>query len=128
MRALLVAALLAALLLAGCGEDDEPAPAAQTPTQLLIAVDPDGDGPGRPREHELRCPGAAGCDALVRVPAKAYASVPDDRVCTGRFGGSETARVSGRLDGRALDASFSRQNGCEIARWEDAAPLLALAS
>ena len=32
--------------------------------------------------------------------------------------------MKGTFKGEQVDAKFSRQNGCEIARWEDAAPLL----
>jgi len=129
MRSCLVAVLALALLVAACGED-EPAPApaqAPPPTELRIVVDPDGDGPEPAREHRLRCPGGAGCDAVARVPARALEPPAAGQACTGRFGGGDTARISGRLDGRRVDAVFSRRNGCETARWDEVEPLLALA-
>jgi hypothetical protein len=44
--------------------------------------------------------------------------------CTQQYGGPETATVKGTLHGEPIDAKFSRVNGCEIARWEEVAPLL----
>ena len=37
-----------------------------------------------------------------------------------------TATIEGTLRGRRVSARFSRQNGCEVTRWELAKPLLAL--
>ena len=34
------------------------------------------------------------------------------------FGGPDKATVKGTLDGAAVDATFTRSNGCEIARWD----------
>ena len=34
------------------------------------------------------------------------------------------ATVKGTFMGEQVDATFSRQNGCEIARWEDVKPIL----
>ncbi len=34
------------------------------------------------------------------------------------FGGPGKATVTGTLDGAAVDATFTRANGCEISRWE----------
>lgn len=39
-------------------------------------------------------------------------------VCTQEYGGPEVATVKGTLDGEDVDASFSRQNGCEISRFD----------
>ena len=50
--------------------------------------------------------------------------VPADQMCTQIYGGPETATVRGTWQGERVDASFSRQNGCEIARWDAAAGLL----
>ena len=44
--------------------------------------------------------------------------------CTQQYGGPETATVKGTLHGETIDANFSRVNGCEISRWQQAAPLL----
>ena len=109
---------LAVLALAGCGAEDEgSAPAGPAPaTQLTVRVDPDGDGPKPAREARIRS--ASGLRPADLEP------VPDDVACTELFGGPQTARISGTLDGRAVDARFARNNGCEIARWDKVAPLL----
>ena len=44
--------------------------------------------------------------------------------CTQQFGGPETATVTGTLHGDEVAARFSRENGCEISRWEKVAELL----
>jgi hypothetical protein len=53
-----------------------------------------------------------------------FAPVDARTACTELYGGPETARVTGVLDGRRVAADFSRNNGCEIARWERVAKLL----
>jgi hypothetical protein len=106
---------LALLVLAGCGAEEQ-RPSSPPATQLTVRVDPDGDGPKPAREAEVRS--AAGVRPADLEP------VADDVACTQIFGGPQTARVTGTLDGREVDARFARNNGCEIARWEKAAPLL----
>lgn len=39
-------------------------------------------------------------------------------MCTQIYGGSEEAEVTGTRDGEQVQATFSRQNGCEIDRWD----------
>ena len=56
-----------------------------------------------------------GADALLVEP-------PDGEVCTMQYGGPELATVTGTLDGEDVDASFSRQDGCAIARYDAVAP------
>jgi Subtilisin inhibitor-like len=131
------ASFLAALALAGCGEGtpegaggapEPPAPA----TELTITFRPQGED-GDAREATLTCdppggthPGAeAACDALASQ-ATALRPTPGDVVCTQIFGGPETAEVRGTVEGRAVRASFSREDGCEIARWDALEPLLRL--
>ena len=106
---------LALLSIAGCGSEAE-RPARPAATELTVRVDPDGDGPERAKEARVR--DAAGLRAADLEP------VPDDVACTQQFGGPQTATITGTLDGRDVDARFARNNGCEIARWEKAAPLL----
>jgi hypothetical protein len=40
------------------------------------------------------------------------------------YGGPATARVTGMWQGRGVDASFERTDGCEIARWNALVPAL----
>jgi hypothetical protein len=108
------------LLLAGCGAEERPA--AGPATSLTITVDADGDGPAA--AERARCTGGACPD----VPRKAFAPVNRRQVCTDIFGGPQTGTIEGTLRGEAVSAKFSRQNGCEIARWNLAAPLLDRAS
>jgi hypothetical protein len=43
---------------------------------------------------------------------------PEREVCTQQYGGPEVATVTGTLDGERVDATFSRENGCAIARYD----------
>jgi hypothetical protein len=118
----LVLALVAVALLAGCGDDDEAEAPASTPAQfadLTVTVE---DGAAKnvqcdaPEDSEV-------CGALADIDPKTFEPVPGDQACTQQYGGPETATVKGTLDGKEIDAKFSRVNGCEIARWDAAKPL-----
>ena len=61
------------------------------------------------------------------MKAATFEPTPGDVACTELYGGPETATVKGTLRGKAVDASFSRNNGCEISRWDAAAELLGAA-
>jgi hypothetical protein len=52
--------------------------------------------------------------------------VPDNVACTQIYGGAEEARIAGALRGGSIDSLFSRNNGCEIDRWDRLAPVLDL--
>ncbi|MGH2949761.1 MAG: SSI family serine proteinase inhibitor [Solirubrobacteraceae bacterium] len=121
--ALALACLVALALLAGCGEDDEPAAPA---TELVVRVDRDGPrGPEDAREATVRCPGGSdACAAAAELSAADFAPVPGNRACTLQYGGPDTARVTGTLRGEEIDARFSRTDGCEIHRWETVRQLL----
>lgn len=58
---------------------------------------------------------SASCAALT---PEALAPVPKDQACTMQIGGPETATIKGTLDGKEVEAEFSRKNGCEISRWK----------
>ena len=111
--------LLLCLLLAGCGAEERQTGAPST--SLVVTVDADGDGPAAAKD--ARCEGSS----CPQVPSKAFAPVNKRQVCTDIFGGPQTATIEGRVRGEVVSAKFSRQNGCEIARWNLAAPLLELA-
>lgn len=91
-------------------------------TELTIAVQPNGSS-GPTRTWTLRCdppggslPGARA--ACARLKPEALRPLPPDTICTQIYGGPQTARVRGRVDGRPVDTRFSRANGCEIHRWD----------
>ncbi|HEY1157446.1 MAG TPA: serine protease inhibitor [Arthrobacter sp.] len=46
------------------------------------------------------------------------------RLCTQQYGGPQVAVVTGTFHGRTVHSTFTRTDGCEIARWKAMAPLL----
>lgn len=99
-------------------------------TRLTIEVDATGEG--TTTTWTLGCdpvdgdhPDAeAACAALAESGAGAFAPVPADQMCTQIYGGPQVAEVTGTVDGTAVAATFSRENGCEIARWDALEPVL----
>ena len=68
---------------------------------------------------------AAALAAVELDGGKILFPVPDpSRACTQQYGGPQVATVTGSYKGRAVNTSFKRTDGCEIARWTAAAPLL----
>lgn len=103
-------------------------PAAQPsepigPADLTIEVD---DGAGSVVTRTLTCEPPGGdvpaaqqaCDQLGAAGTAVFAGVPPDAMCTQQYGGPQTAVVSGSVGGGRVQATFSRVNGCEIARWD----------
>ncbi len=140
------AAALAAVLLAAvtaCADDEDEAAKqgpldAGPPVRLALVVDP-GRG-ARPVESTLTCDGgeavASGAIAdrgedrvcaHVRSIADLLLGPPRtdaDRVCAAIYGGPQRARVTGTIGGGRVERSFSREDGCAIADWDRAVPLL----
>lgn len=83
------------------------------------------------KTYELTCGPTGGdhpnatqaCRALGDIDVDVSQPVPAGKACTMIYGGPETATVRGILNGEKVDATFSRENGCEIARWEAAKAL-----
>jgi hypothetical protein len=134
----LLGALIAALV-AGCGSeaaDDPPAAGGTEPdspaTALTVVYWADGRD-GRAQEATLTCDPAGGthpqpeqaCAALAES-ADALAPLPPDLMCTQIYGGPEEAEVAGTYEGQQVQATFSRQNGCEIDRWDRLASVFRL--
>src|SRR5262245_37681194 len=117
MRLALIVVALA--FVAGCGEDDEPAatPSASV-ADLTVEVDPGG------KTATVTCDVEDDCPEVAALEPKVFEPTPGNVACTQQYGGPEKATVKGTFKGEPVDATFSRENGCEIARWEDAAPLL----
>jgi hypothetical protein len=119
MRSLarLLPAVLAAATLAACGDDEQPASTAPADTtQLRVVVS--GAGP-EPVSVELRCGGAKACDRS-RIDKLSAVLEPDDpaQACTQQYGGPERAHVTGTLEGKPVDATVTRSDGCGIADYE----------
>lgn len=123
-------------------------PSAPTPAEPLpgdgggtdgagtaLRVDVDLTGDGDVTTWELTCDPAGGTHpdpdaacAAVRVAwPEAFEPVGPDVACTEVYGGPQTARVLGTVDGAPVDAAFSRTNGCEIGRWNAVVDLLGTA-
>jgi hypothetical protein len=122
-----VALIVCAALIAGCGENDEQAGTPATLANLVVEVDPDGADAKEPKTATVQCDAPEDselCKAVDALDTEVFEPTPGNVACTQQYGGPETATVTGTFKGEQVDAEFGRQNGCEIARWEDAAPLL----
>jgi hypothetical protein len=109
----LVPLLLATAVLAGCGDDEQPAAAPPDSTRLSVHV----TGAGvEPVTIELRCGGGEPCDR-DRLAKLASITAPEDpqRACTQQYGGPEEAHVTGTLRGKPVDVKIHRADGCGIA-------------
>jgi hypothetical protein len=127
MKIVVLLACLAAFGVAACGSNDEQAASPPVVADLTVTVDSDGDGSEKPRSATVKCESAQDsdtCKAVDGMAPKTFEPVGDMVACTQQYGGPETATVTGTLHGDTIDAKFSRVNGCEISRWEQAAPLL----
>lgn len=143
-RAVPLCLALPLLLLAGCGDDGAvdttTPPADATPdTELTVTIDL-GDGTA-PTVSTVRCGDDA---ALTGDPAPVDAATiceilrldgvrrllregnPAD-ACTMEYGGPETARIEGRLDGEPVATTVDRTDGCGIGDWAALEGLLPVA-
>ena len=149
VRVTMTMTLLAAALLgiSGCGQDSgsgpggsvTPSPSTSSPdgstaaADLTIVVD---DGAGKKTTWHLTCSPAGGdhptpdkaCTVLAEHGRTALSAVAPDRMCTEIFGGPQTAHIVGTWRGESVDTRLSRNNGCEIARWDALVGLLPAAS
>ena len=117
IRALLVLACIAALAGSAHGGIAQ--------TSLKITVIPNAGKPkvGR-RSYTLRCGPAGGtlphaataCSKLAKTE-KPFAPVPKGMACTQIYGGPQKALVAGVYRGKRVGATFTRTDGCQIARW-----------
>jgi hypothetical protein len=131
MRALAklaVAAVAATALAAGIAG----AAGSSSHTALTVTFWENGQRTSDPEVWTLRCDPARGtlprpavaCRKLAAGGWRLVVPVPASAICTQIYGGPQVARVVGTLEGRRVWARFTRENGCQIARWNRLSPWL----
>ncbi|MFF1377662.1 SSI family serine proteinase inhibitor [Streptomyces sp. NPDC058308] len=104
------------------------------PTDRLTVTVADSGGPSD-GTYVLNCHPTGGthpdaADACARLDdvtvygKDPFAPVPRDAMCTMQYGGPATAHIKGTWQGRPVDATYDRSNGCEIGRWNGLVPVL----
>jgi hypothetical protein len=119
MRSLVLVAV-AAFPLQGCGSTT--AEPARPSTSLTITAR--WATGAKPLVRTLTCDPAGGtvasperaCEQLAALD-EPFAATPPGTACTELYGGPQTARVAGTLDGVAVSTTFARRDGCEVERW-----------
>lgn len=129
-RLLAAGALLVAA--SGCGGDGDggsgdggsaaPPPAAEG-TELTVTVHPHGRAAGERETAEVSCGAgdasdAEACKAIAALAEGAAAPVPPGVACTEIYGGPDVVELTGTLDGAEVDTELTRENGCEIDRFD----------
>jgi hypothetical protein len=128
MRAVAVIALAAGALAAGV---IGAAGGSASTTSLKITYWENGAGTKPVQVWTLRCGPAGGtlrqpalaCGKLAASGRKLFARAGGD-FCTQIYGGPQVARVAGTFNGKSVWATYSRTDGCQIARWNKLAPWL----
>jgi hypothetical protein len=128
MRGIVLLAAAVAVLAAG----GSAAAGTGSDTWLRITYWEKGIDAGEPVRWSLRCnpPGgtlarpAVACRRIAAGGLRLFVPIPSDMACTMIYGGPQVARVVGVVSGRRVWATFSREDGCEIARWNRVSPWL----
>lgn len=98
--------------------------------QLVVEIHPGGGSP--PVTYRLSCgppmsgnhpAGAAAC-AHLNAMAHPFAPLPTGQMCSQIYSGPQTAHVTGRWKGAAVDLRLSRVDGCRTGQWNSLGPLL----
>ena len=129
-------------VLTGCGSTDSSGPAEPTGTvtelQILVwqsrmrssplnrVLGERRFGRGKPKTYTLKCDPPGGtfpdpeeaCKKLDELD-QPFAETPDDAMCTEQFGGEQVASINGVYRDETVNTRFSRDDGCEIARWDE---------
>ncbi|MEI8067097.1 MAG: SSI family serine proteinase inhibitor [Actinomycetes bacterium] len=94
------------------------------------------NGSGSTKSWTLNCSPVSGthpnakaaCSQLLKLGIKALSPTPAGYACTQIYGGPEKATLTGTWSGKKFRSTFSRTDGCQIARWENLSQLLLLKS
>jgi hypothetical protein len=120
----LAAVGLAVAVVAGCGqEDSEPATSDDAAAvDLAVTLDVDGPGGEPPQSANVTCQSVDDCFGLEVAD---FEPVPPATACTQIFGGPDRAELEGRFGDEEIPATeFTRENGCEIERFDRLSALL----
>jgi hypothetical protein len=128
MRGICVLVLAAGALVACASGSAQ----TESGTDLTITYWESGAGKGEAIRWTLRCNPARGtlarpaiaCRRLAEEGRKLFMPVPLGAICTQIYGGPQVARVVGMVKGKRVWATFSRQDGCRISRWNAVSPWL----
>ncbi len=121
LEAVLAVLVLAPLLFTGCSSGEttkdmtsvtvvyweENGPPAPSVTWTVSCDPPAGTSPDP----------ATACNTLNAAELSLFEPAAEEVRCTEIFGGPERVDVKGTLRGKPIEATFTRQNGCEIKRW-----------
>ena len=121
MRAVVL--VLAALAVAGCGQGSS-TPGDDTSGGASLDISVSIGGKEAPTKvWTLRCPDGGtlpdaelACRNLDRLDDP-FGRLPKSFACAEIYGGPQVAIVQGTFRSKAVNARFSRTDGCEIARW-----------
>jgi hypothetical protein len=131
VRPAALALIACAAVAAGCGDsDDEPSAGgdpATTELEIAVEVDATAPNPAQAMVASVSCPGDPPevCDAVAALPDDPGAPTDPQTACTEIYGGPDVLTVAGTLRGEPIDATFTRENGCEIERFDRFSELLA---
>jgi hypothetical protein len=106
--------LLCIVALAACSEKANPSKPKKFTADLHVKITGVKDGT---KEFDVNCPGDAKCDSIEDNPSM-FGKPPSGTACTMQYGGPAVARVTGTIQGKKVDTTVKRTNGCEIARWD----------
>lgn len=106
-----------------CGRVASTGTASTPRTSLAVEV---RHAPGQPAQtYTLTCdppggtlPGALEACQRLAAAGPVFEPLPADAICTQIYGGPGVAVVRGVHRGDAVDATVTRRNGCEIARYD----------
>jgi hypothetical protein len=101
---------------AGCSGGSGSAASTTGATELTITR---SDDSGSAPAVDLDCAGAGAAVCGRVVALLPDLSPADGEVCTQIYGGPERIEVRGTVDGTPIQVEVTRENGCEIARYDE---------
>ncbi|MFD4631728.1 SSI family serine proteinase inhibitor [Streptomyces sp. NPDC058284] len=134
LRRLVLTAVASAAALSAVPATAHATAPVPTPVDRLTVTVTDSGGAGD-GTYVLKCHPTGGthpqaaeaCERLHEVTRwgkDPFAPVPRDAMCTMQYGGPATAHITGTWQGRPVDATYKRSDGCEISRWNNLVPVL----